>query len=664
MSRFPLLPFTIPFILGIAFYFFAGAAGWFVFLAAVVALVAYLTRRRLIALALLGLVTGYFVALLRAPGSLPPGHGVPRLYSGVVKGESGQGAMKVLIMDIDSCDGKRCESFLVKALLPTLGIGVEECDRVSFVTHLTPLSHDTDLPDEIDYNASLARRGVVGECYIVPDSVRYCSPEPGVLNDVRRLRVDVAAILSEGALSSEATDFLIATLTGERDVLRSSQRDLFSRVGLAHLLALSGLHVGIIALVLSVILFPLGLAGFRRWAAALTVIALWGFAVMTGLTPSVTRSVIMFTVFIVTVMIEREWTPVNALCIAALIILFFSPYALFSLGFQLSFLAVLSIIVFAEVLNPVKTPGSLSRWGVMMITVPVAAMLGTGIISAFYFHHFPLFFLLSNIPVALILPALLGGGAVKVVAGSLGFPTGCLDSFLNHLYGFMDGIVRSVEGFPGATWNNLHISALSVGIYFLSLVLFGLWLYRKRTVYLVAAAALILFSFPLNYLLKEQYLQEELFITRSHSETTMLVRDKDRLFYYTTAHPSQEAMNISRDSARYAVYILKRGLKGPESLPDGYRSESLIRQGNVMVFRAKRLQFVTSASNPVIDRLDYAVVCRGFRGDVVDLVRRLGADTVLLSSDLDLRRHDRYLSELEASGIPHRSLRSAPLILR
>ncbi len=665
MSRFPLLPFTIPFILGIALCFLVGWSGWFVVIAAILSLVAYFLRRRIAALVLLGLVTGYLVAFLRSPGNLPvdtSDH--DRLYSGVVRDESEQGAMQVLIIDVDSCEGRSCEKFLVNALLPTLGIGISECDRVSFISEILPLSHSADLPDEIDYNESLGRRGVVGECYIVPDSVKSVSPEPGILNDVRRLRVDVASLLAEGTISPEATDFLIATLTGERDVLRSTQRDLFSRVGLAHLLALSGLHVAIIALVLSIILFPLALFGFHRVASIVTLIALWAFAVMTGLTPSVTRSVIMCSVFIITIMIEREWTPVNALCIAALFILFFSPLSIFSLGFQLSFLAVLSIIVFAEVLNPFKRRDDLRRWGMMMVTVPLAAMLGTGMISAFHFHHFPAFFLFSNIPSAIILPPLLGGGVVKIVLRALEVPTGWLDVFLDQLYGAMDGIIRSVESLPGGAWGGIYIPASVVCLYFISLVLFGLWLHRRRMAFLIACGALVLFSFPLVYLTGEKYASAELYVPRSHSETSVIVRDKGHLFSFTTAHPSQVQTKISRDSVRYSLYMLKRGLKGLDILPDGYRSETLIRQGKVIVFRDKRLQFVTSSNNPVIDRLDYAVVCRGFRGDVVDLGRTLGADTILLSCDLDLRRHDRYLRELSAAGFPHRSLRSSSLVLR
>ena len=92
------------------------------------------------------------------------------------------------------------------------------------------------------------------------------------------------------------------------------------------------------------------------------------------------------------------------------------------------------------------------------------------------------------------------------------------------------------------------------------------------------------------------------------------------------------------------------------------RGERVAREGNMVVAGGRRFAFVSHDSHvrAYASRPDYAVVCRGFRGDICEAARTLGADTILLSRDLNLRRHDRYVRELTAASIPHRSLRPAP----
>ncbi len=663
MSRIPLLPVTIPFVLGIIMFYAAGWAEWLLVLGIVLSVILYLRRWRMAGVMMFALVAGYSVALLRAPVPLPEYTAGERLYSGVVTDAAEKGAMKVMVVRVDSCEGISVPGFLIKAIVPTLEIPVDECHRMDFVAAVKPLSHDMDLPDEIDYNESLALRGVVGECYVVPDSVRRVNPEPGLLNDIRRFRKDVSAAIAAGSLSPEATDFLIATIAGEREILTIGHRDLFSKAGLAHLLALSGLHVGIMAALLSWLLFPVAL--WRRWpACVLTMAVLWAFAVMTGLSPSVTRSVIMCSVFLVSVMLQREWSPVNALCIAALIILLCAPYSLFSLGFQMSFMAVLSIIVFADRLNPVSTPGSAGRWAMMLLTVPVAAMLGTGIVGAFHFHTFPLLFLVSNALVSVILPPLLGGGMLKVVLGLAGCPHLWLDRLLDFLYGILHGVAVMVTEFPGAVADNIYVTAPMLAGYFSALLLFAVWLYRRRPAMLVAAVMIAVFTAAIPFLTGDGSGEAELYVTRSHSETTLLVRDGTRLVSFSTAHPSQMEMLTRRDGARYSRYMLRRGIERIEPLADGYDSPVVKRRGNTVDFKGRRITLVSSGVVRSYGHTHYAVVCRGFRGDVVRLARGLQPDSVILGSDLDLRRHNRYARCLTDSGIPFRSLRTAPLILR
>ncbi|MDE6171090.1 MAG: hypothetical protein K2F68_08030, partial [Duncaniella sp.] len=226
-------------------------------------------------------------------------------------------------------------------------------------------------------------------------------------------------------------------------------------------------------------------------------------------------------------------------------------------------------------------------------------------------------------------------------------------------------VSERVSELPGAVVTGVYIESRVVVAYFFALALFALWLHRRRVVYLLAAVAVGIFTLLLPVMVGGRCLgEDELYVTRSHSETTAVMSHGDRLMCYTTAHPSMLRSVMARDSSRYSLYKLRRGLSGPDVLADGYHGDGLARIDNVVSFHGTRLQFVSSGRQYLVDSLHYLVVCRGFRGDIVSLASRLRPDSVMLSSDLTLRRHDRYCAELANAGIPYRSLRSSPLVLK
>ena len=221
-------------------------------------------------------------------------------------------------------------------------------------------------------------------------------------------------------MSDPTIAFYIATITGDDSFLTDDSREEYSRSGLAHILALSGLHVAIIATVIAALLFPLHLMRQRKLRYIITIVILWIYAIVTGLSPSVTRAVVMTSMFLIALMIERRNSSLNALCFAALVILLFSPMSLYSIGFQLSFCAVASILIFANRMNPISPRHKIAYHFTSLITVSISAMIGTGLISAYYFHTFPVYFLLSNIIVLLILPFVLGGGILLTLLLAFG----------------------------------------------------------------------------------------------------------------------------------------------------------------------------------------------------------------------------------------------------
>ncbi|MDE6394316.1 MAG: ComEC/Rec2 family competence protein, partial [Duncaniella sp.] len=385
-------------------------------------------------------------------------------------------------------------------------------------------------------------------------------------------------------VSDGTKSFLLATLTGDREWLTPSTRTLFSNTGIAHILALSGLHVGVITALLLIILLPLsGMRGGRHLRLIITVAVLWIFAILTGLTPSVVRAVIMATMFAVCTMLQRVWSPLNALSAAAIIILLVTPTAVYSLGFILTFSAVLSIIIFADALNPVDPRHRTARNAVGYLCVTIAAILGTGIVCAYCFHIVPVYFLLTNVVVSILLPPLLGFGITGVMLNAIGIKAAWLCRLLDWLYGMIDRTAEAVSSLPGSMISDIWMPGWTLPIYYILLVIFALYLCRRRVALLYAMAMILAGAIIIGMITAPVCADSEVYITRSHTETTMLVKDGKQLYSYTTARVGAVNDIRMRDESRYKGYMIRRDIHAITPLTDGFRDGSTGRKDNMIL---------------------------------------------------------------------------------
>ena len=235
---------------------------------------------------------------------------------------------------------------------------------------------------------------------------------------VRSLRAYALAVqqrlvkrYQDAGLTGRALAFMSAITLGERDALDSELRQSFAAAGAAHVLAVSGLHTGIIYHVIISLLTCFGMyrpryeQRLRRVVLALVIIlAMWAYAFVTGLSPSVLRAVLMLTIVQVGWMCRRDGVSLNTLAAAACICLWADPLSLFNVSFQLSFAAVLGILLLVPHMNSVWhiQKNKLSLWLRDLVNVSLAATIGTLPVTLFYFGQVSRFFLLTNL---LIIPA-------------------------------------------------------------------------------------------------------------------------------------------------------------------------------------------------------------------------------------------------------------------
>lgn len=272
---------------------------------------------------------------------------------------------------------------------------------------------------------------------------------------------------------SDAQAVLAAMVLGDKSELSKELRATYSATGASHILALSGLHLGIIYLLLT----RLTLGRRRMWLTQVPVVlGIWAFALITGLSTSVVRAAMMISLYAVFSLGGRRQSPLGVLSFTAIIMLLFNSDSLYDIGFQLSFMAMLGILIFVPLFERMVSIRWLMehrvvKWLMAMMTMSMAAQLTTAPLVAYHFGRFSTYFLLTNllaIPIAtLILYVAVATLIVPAVAGVLGWLAGVLNAVLGW-----------VSGLPLASIEGLHPSLLQVAMMYLLEAVFFLILWR------------------------------------------------------------------------------------------------------------------------------------------------------------------------------------------
>lgn len=266
-----------------------------------------------------------------------------------------------------------------------------------------------------DYQRHMQIHGITGEAFVSRNnwighqvSLSHLSVTERVSLNFLCWRHRLLSHIKQWNVGEEVYSVIAAMSLGEKSSLDKQLKDTYAKVGASHILALSGLHLGIIY---TIVTFFLGWHRFRTVVQMLTVLAIWAFAFLVGLPPSVIRSASMISIYALLTLGYRERMSVNTLAFVAIVMLIINPLSIYDIGFQLSFMAVLSILLFMPLFNGLLPPHiqQCHRWLSIIwgtAIVSISAQIGTAPLLAYYFERFSTWFLLSNfvvIPLAFLI---------------------------------------------------------------------------------------------------------------------------------------------------------------------------------------------------------------------------------------------------------------------
>ncbi|MDR0738292.1 MAG: ComEC family competence protein [Prevotellaceae bacterium] len=355
-------------------------------------------------------------------------------------------------------------------------------------------------PGEFDYRTYMKRRHVFTSGFIRRTQYMVVPAQTKSLRNLpAQLRGNTQQIFSTKGIAGDEFAVLNALTLGDKKDLDQDLRQAYSSSGATHILAVSGLHVGIIFAILSILFsFLEKKRNGKPFKNILCIFCLWCYAALVGFSPSVTRATVMFSFVLAGQMMQRRISIYNSLAASAFFICLFRPFDLFDTGFQLSYCAVISIVYFQPAIYRliyVRYKTADYYW--QLLSVSFAAQIGTLPITLASFHQFPNYFLLTNVfvipltgVIVYLSAALLATTWMPVASDLLAL---CLDKslwLLNHG-------VRFIEQMPHSVTSNIYISPPQLCIMIVLALLFMLYIETKNKRLLWISACLLtgLFAF-------------------------------------------------------------------------------------------------------------------------------------------------------------------------
>ncbi|HET8752774.1 MAG TPA: ComEC/Rec2 family competence protein, partial [Salinimicrobium sp.] len=336
-------------------------------------------------------------------------------------------------------------------------------------------------PYQFNYQEMMENRGIFQQIQTSEGEYQLLNfSKSGIREKAENWRNIIISKLNKEDFQHDELAIIQALLLGQRQDVSTEVYADYAAAGVIHILAVSGLHVGIILLILHWLLAPLeGIKYGRNIKTILLLLLLWGFAMLAGLSPSVIRAVTMFSFVAIGMQLKRRTSVLNSLFASLLILLLMRPQFIFEVGFQLSYLAVFAIVLIQPLLYDLYQPkNKLVKYFWNLTTVTLAAQLGVLPLSLYYFHQFPGLFFLSNLVILPFLGIILGIGILVIVLASLRI----LPDFLVEIYDFMIGSLNSFVNFIAHQqeflFEEIPFSALQALAFYI--LLFSLiYLFRK-----------------------------------------------------------------------------------------------------------------------------------------------------------------------------------------
>ena len=336
-------------------------------------------------------------------------------------------------------------------------------------------------------------------------------------------------------LSADASGLAAALSLGDKGGLNQEIRENFSNAGAMHVLAVSGLHVGILLGIVQWIFFQVKFLRRKNVYVLCAIVILWFFALLTGLAPSVFRATVMFSVLGFGQLLGKRFFSLNALLVSALFLLMLDAKMLFDIGFQLSYLALLGITFFFQPISNlwiIKNKWLNKLWE--GTALGLAAQIGTIPVSLYYFHQFPNYFILTNLGLILVSGIALGSVLLFFVISQTPILSDILVQVMEVIFTSMKWFVKGIDQLPFSVARGFSLSLWEMLLAY-GAIAFLIYAYQTEKIRLWYASLIVAFACAGNLLFVSHTSEysKEVIVFNSPSPLVLYKQDGRNYFFHT-----------------------------------------------------------------------------------------------------------------------------------
>lgn len=501
-------------------------------------------------------------------------------------------------------------------------------------------------PNEFDYATYLKQQNIHHQVFLSDKD--WIKTAHNSANKIIQLSLNIRDVLLQILIDFDFTDdeFAVASaiLLGYDEYLDQDLRQLYAGSGAMHILCVSGLHVGIIFLMFNTIL-----AFIKKYKygavihAIIMILIIWLYALVTGLSPSVFRAATMFSFITVGIMINRKTSTYNSLAASAFVLLIYNPYLLFHIGFQLSYMAVLSILFIQPHLAKLFD----HKWWIIkksrdLIAVSIAAQLGTFPLAIYYFHQFPNYFILTNLLVIPMSFIILISGFANIFVYLIGSASSYLGIILTKgLYAglwFLNSALSLINQLPAAVSKDLYFTISDTFLVYLIILFSALALINRKTIFMIYSLASFILLFGTNALERfRSNQQNQLVIYNIPNHSLIDIISRNTSYFFADSLLLSDTNTIHRfQRDNYLKQRVKYRHSHPIEVLKLIEYQPFSGINNFLVFGDKKIFIIDNSCLLPQDyhdeKIDYILLRNNPKISIFDVIKEIRFDTLIMDA--------------------------------
>lgn len=381
-------------------------------------------------------------------------------------------ALVKTVMDSASArhaDGRIIIYFRKDSAIKSLEPGTE----LSFKKPLQEIKNSGN-PGGFDYKRYALYNGIVHTVYLTEQDFILSSGKRKIFfkKTLHALRQYAVQTIRKYIPGKKEQGLAEALLIGYKDDLDRDLLQSYTNTGVVHVIAVSGMHLGLIFWLLNLLFKPLLKRRKTAWMHPVLIICLlWVFTLIAGGSASIVRAAVMFTFILLGTAFNRKASIYNTLAVSAFLLLCYNPYWLWDVGFQLSYIAVLSIVIFYKpIYHFLYLKNRSLDWIWQLLAVSLAAQILTTPVVLFHFHQFPVYFLITNLLIVPVSSLVLIGELILVLISAIPFLASALGKILSATIWWMNSVIEGLEKLPFSVWDGFQINLFQVVLLFVVII--------------------------------------------------------------------------------------------------------------------------------------------------------------------------------------------------